>query len=29
MILDAKNDDFDVDDNGDENGDDNEGVWIP
>ena len=29
MILDAKNDDYDVDDNGDENGDDNEGVWIP
>ena len=29
MILDGKNDDFDVDDNGDENGDDNEGVWIP
>ena len=29
MILDAKNDDYDVDDNGDENDDDNEGVWIP
>ena len=29
MILDAKNDDYDVDDNVDDNGDDYEGVWIP